>query len=50
MQSHNGYAPTAGWIRNELQRSLVAAASARAQFVGLKAYKAAIHRTQRLST
>ena len=41
MQSHNGYAPTAGWIRNELQRNLVSAASARARFVGLKAYKAA---------
>ena len=41
MQSHNGYAPTAGWIRNELQRDLVSAASARARFVGLKAYKAA---------
>ena len=41
MRSHNGYAPTAGWIRNELQRDLVSAASARARFVGLKAYKAA---------
>ena len=41
MQSHNGYAPTASWIRNELQRNLVSAASARARFVGLKAYKAA---------
>ena len=41
MQSHSGYAPTAGWIRNELQRDLVSAASARARFVGLKAYKAA---------
>ena len=41
MQSHGGYAPTAGWIRNELQRNLVSAASARARFVGLKAYKAA---------
>ena len=41
MQSHNGYAPTAGWIRNELQRNLVSAASARARFLGLKAYKAA---------
>ena len=41
MLSHNGYAPTAGWIRNELQRNLVSAASARARFVGLKAYKAA---------
>ena len=41
MQGHNGYAPTAGWIRNELQRNLVSAASARARFVGLKAYKAA---------
>ena len=41
MRSHNGYAPTAGWIRNELQRNLVSAASARARFVGLKAYKAA---------
>ena len=40
MRSHNGYAPTAGWIRNELQRDLVSAASARARFVGLKAYKA----------
>ena len=41
IQSHNGYAPTASWIRNELQRNLVSAASARARFVGLKAYKAA---------
>ena len=41
MQSHNGYTPTAGWIRNELQQGLVSAASARARFVGLKAYKAA---------
>ena len=41
MQGHNGYAPTAGWIRNELQQGLVSAASARARFVGLKAYKAA---------
>ena len=41
MQSHNGYAPTAGRIRNELQQGLVSAASARARFVGLKAYKAA---------
>ncbi|MCY4600904.1 MAG: hypothetical protein OXF27_13410, partial [Acidobacteria bacterium] len=41
MQSHGGYAPTAGWIRNELQQGLVSAASARARFVGLKAYKAA---------
>ena len=41
MQSHNGYAPTAGWIRNELQQGLVSAASARVRFVGLKAYKAA---------
>ena len=41
MRSHNGYAPTAGWIRNELQQGLVSAASARARFVGLKAYKAA---------
>ena len=41
MQSHNGYAPTAGRIRTELQQGLVSAASARARFVGLKAYKAA---------
>ena len=41
MRNHNGYAPTAGWIRNELQQGLVSAASARARFVGLKAYKAA---------
>ena len=41
MRSHNGYAPTAGWIRNELQQGLMRAASARARFVGLKAYKAA---------
>ena len=41
VQSHAGYTATAGWIRNELQRGLVSAASARARFVGLKAYKAA---------
>ncbi len=41
MQGHNGYAPTAGWIRNELQQDLVSAASALVRFVGLKAYKAA---------
>ena len=41
MRSHSGYTATAGWIRNELQRNLVSAASARARFVGLKAYKAA---------
>ncbi len=41
MRSHNGYTATAGWIRHELQRGLVSAASARARFVGLKAYKAA---------
>ena len=37
MRSHSGYTATAGWIRNELQRNLVSAASARARFVGLKA-------------
>ena len=41
MRSHEGYTATAAWIRNELQRGLVSAASARARFVGLKAYKAA---------
>ena len=41
MQSHGGYAPTPSWIRNELQRNLLSAASALARFVGLKAYKAA---------
>ncbi len=41
MQSHAGYTANAGWIRNELQQGLVSAASARARFVGLKAYKAA---------
>ncbi len=41
VRSHEGYTATAGWIRNELQRGLVSAASARARFVGLKAYKAA---------
>ncbi len=41
VQSHAGYTATAAWIRNELQRGLVSAASARARFVGLKAYKAA---------
>ncbi len=41
MQSHAGYTATAAWIRNELQQGLVSAASARARFVGLKAYKAA---------
>lgn len=41
MRSHDGYTATAGWIRNELQQGLVSAASARARFVGLKAYKAA---------
>ena len=41
MRSHAGYTATAGWIRNELQRGLVSAASARARFLGLKAYKAA---------
>ena len=41
MRNHDGYTATAGWIRNELQRNLVSAASARARLVGLKAYKAA---------
>ncbi len=41
VRNHEGYTATAGWIRNELQRGLVSAASARARFVGLKAYKAA---------
>ena len=41
MRNQTGYTPTAGWIRNELQQGLVSAASARARFVGLKAYKAA---------
>ena len=41
MQGHTGYAPTAGWIRNELQQGLLSAASALVRFVGLKAYKAA---------
>ena len=41
MRDSAGYSPSAGWIRNELQRDLVSAASARARFVGLKAYKAA---------
>ena len=41
MRGHGGYTATAGWIRKELQQGLVSAASARARFVGLKAYKAA---------
>lgn len=41
VRNQTGYTPTAGWIRNELQQGLVSAASARARFVGLKAYKAA---------
>ncbi|MCY4077234.1 MAG: ParB N-terminal domain-containing protein, partial [Acidobacteria bacterium] len=41
VRNQAGYTPTAGWIRNELQQGLVSAASARARFVGLKAYKAA---------
>ena len=41
LRNHGGYTATAGWIRNELQQGLVSAASARARFVGLKAYKAA---------
>ena len=41
MRGHGGYTATAGWIRKELQHGLVSAASARARFVGLKAYKAA---------
>ena len=41
VRNQTGYTPTAGWIRNELQQGLVSVASARARFVGLKAYKAA---------
>ncbi len=41
VRNQTGYTPTAGWIRNELQQGLVSAASARARFVGLKAYKTA---------
>ena len=41
MRGHGGYTATAGWIRKELQQGLLSAASARARFVGLKAYKAA---------
>ena len=39
MRNQRAYTPAAGWIRNELQRQLLSAASPRVLFVGLKAYR-----------
>ncbi len=39
MRNQRAYTPAAGWIRNELQRQLLSAASPRVRFVGLKAYR-----------
>ena len=38
MRNQGTYTPNAGWIRTELQRNLLSAASPRVRFVGLKEY------------